>query len=390
MLFKIAVVALATAMGSFAAQADISGPSSLPPAGFKGQQFVDSSGCIFLKAGYGGQVTWVARVTRDRKPLCGYPPTFGPQPVIEVAEDTPVVVPAKPAAAKPAAVAAAVPAPAPAKPAKPAPVAVAAAQPAPLDPLQIIPRAEAAAKPAKPAPKAAPKYEVAAGNGVPAGKIGCYADAPVAERVKLRSGGTVVVCTPGDGGLSGWRPPIYPDGSRVGVALSETAPQTKAGKGKPAAEVAATAVPKGYKLAWKDDRLNPLRGQGTAEGQADQDQVWTKKVPAKLAATKTKKPAQVTVSTKSAATDPVEGKAAAKPKSASGAYVQIGTFGQPSNAKGASARLKALGLPVAISKITKGGKALQIVLAGPFGSGAEAAQALSTLRGAGFGDAFIR
>ena len=363
MLFKIAAVAFATALGSLAAQAEISGPSNLPPAGFKGQQFVDSRGCIFLKAGYGGQVTWVARVSRDHKPLCGFPPTFGPQPAIEVAEAAAVA------------------------PAKPAPVAAAAKPaPAPLAPLVIKPTVVAAAPSAQAKP--ARSYEVVASSGVPAGKIGCYSDAPVAERVKLRNGGSVVVCTTGDGGLSGWRPPLYPEGSPVGVALSDSAPQDEAGV---VAQSGATAVPAGYKLAWNDDRLNPLRGNGSAAGQADQDQVWTRKVPAKLVADKTKKAApQVTVSTKSAATDPIAVQPRAKAAAAGGAYVQVGTFGQPDNAKGASARLQALGLPVAISKITKGGKALQIVLAGPFGTGAEAQQALSALRGSGFGDAFIR
>ena len=71
-------------------------------------------------------------------------------------------------------------------------------------------------------------------------------------------------------------------------------------------------------------------------------------------------------------------------------YIQVGTFGQPSNADGASQRLAGLGLPVARSKITKGGKALQIVLAGPFASSAEAQAALSKARRAGFSDAFIR
>ena len=40
--------------------------------------------------------------------------------------------------------------------------------------------------------------------------------------------------------------------------------------------------PPGYELAWKDDRLNPNRGKGTAEGWAAQDQVWTRKVPSRL------------------------------------------------------------------------------------------------------------
>lgn len=48
----------------------------------------------------------------------------------------------------------------------------------------------------------------------------------------------------------------------------------------------------------------------------------------------------------------------------------------PSNADGASSRLKAAGSPVARSKINSKGKAMQIVLAGPFASAAEVQQAL--------------
>jgi cell division protein FtsN len=71
-------------------------------------------------------------------------------------------------------------------------------------------------------------------------------------------------------------------------------------------------------------------------------------------------------------------------------YVQVGTFGQPANAEGARARLTALGLPVSTSQITRSGKALQIVYAGPFASSADARAALTTTRAAGFDDAILR
>ena len=71
-------------------------------------------------------------------------------------------------------------------------------------------------------------------------------------------------------------------------------------------------------------------------------------------------------------------------------YVQIGTFGQPANADGVKARLKALGLPVATSKITRKGKVLQVVYAGPFRSTADARNALGLARGAGFADAVLK
>ena len=86
-----------------------------------------------------------------------------------------------------------------------------------------------------------------------------------------------------------------------------------------------------------------------------------------------------------------KGQAEAAPKAVrGGAWVQIGTFGVPANAAGAAAQLQALGLPVAKSKLNRGGKDLQIVMAGPFGSGADAQAALRIARGAGFGDAYIR
>ncbi|MEL7344999.1 MAG: hypothetical protein AAFN59_09085 [Pseudomonadota bacterium] len=41
-------------------------------------------------------------------------------------------------------------------------------------------------------------------------------------------------------------------------------------------------IPKGYRLAWTDDRLNPLRGIGTPQGDAQMRLIWTDDVPAKL------------------------------------------------------------------------------------------------------------
>jgi hypothetical protein len=56
----------------------------------------------------------------------------------------------------------------------------------------------------------------------------------------------------------------------------------------------------------------------------------------------------------------------------------------------AAARLAALGLPVASAASKRGGQDLVAVFAGPFGSAAAAQQALGMVRGAGFGDAFLR
>lgn len=243
MLFRVVSFALCASFcgAAFAptqAVAEIAGPANTPPPAFKGQQFVDNRGCVFMRAGYGGQTTWVARVTRDRKAMCGYPPTFGQQPVIETAPD----------------------APAP----KPLPVA------------------------AKPVPyaKAPPQRQAVKGAGRKAasGVFGCYTEAPVAQEVSLASGGAAIVCTRGDGTATGWRPP------RQGVVAPQAVRASKVPQGDYVAIEPVPTPPKGYELAWKDDRLNPWRGIGTDQGWADQDMVWTRTVPARLV---TKKHLQV-------------------------------------------------------------------------------------------------
>jgi hypothetical protein len=228
-------------------------------------------------------------------------------------------------------------------------------------------------------------------------KIGCFASVPVAEVVRLRSGGTATVCTRGDGGLSGWRSPVYPSGSRVGAALAEPVARLASDPVRIAdagyatvptpgrtrvSEVAATP-PQGYRLAWTDDRLNPQRGRGTQAGWVAQDQTWTRDVPSGLVADQPRRKARVVVSTKTAP-------AAVQPSVSRGALVQVGTFGVPANAENAAARLASLGLPVARGRTAKAGKTLQIVFAGPFGSAAEAQAALAAARRAGFSDAFLR
>ena len=134
----------------------------MPSADYAGESYVDSNGCIFLKAGYGGTATWNPRVGQDRKPVCGQTPTNA------VAKVT-----------------------------------------------------DAAASDTSAAPKAHSKKHRARPTALPAPVlIGCPVSVPVARRYATTDGGSVVICTAKNGSLTGARSPIYPAGSGVGAALS--------------------------------------------------------------------------------------------------------------------------------------------------------------------------
>ena len=93
-------------------------------------------------------------------------------------------------------------------------------------------------------------------------KIGCTTAAPVPQWLRLTNGGSVIVCTRGDGTLEGLRAPIFPEGASFGASLRAPAGRivplgqpSGIGNGSAGARVAdhTAVVPKGYKLAWEDD-----------------------------------------------------------------------------------------------------------------------------------------
>ncbi|NHB76081.1 SPOR domain-containing protein [Rhodobacter calidifons] len=62
---------------------DLIRPAELPPADYAGQQYVDSRGCLFVRAGSGTKVVWVPRVSRKGEPDCDNPPSGRRVPVAE-------------------------------------------------------------------------------------------------------------------------------------------------------------------------------------------------------------------------------------------------------------------------------------------------------------------
>ena len=73
-MWQGAVLALALVAVPVQAR-DLTKPAELPPSDYNGQQYVDSKGCLFMRAGVSGQTLWIPRVTRDGVPLCGNPPS---------------------------------------------------------------------------------------------------------------------------------------------------------------------------------------------------------------------------------------------------------------------------------------------------------------------------
>lgn len=354
----------------------VDGPAEKPPASYSGKQYVDSNGCIFVRAGYDGNVNWVPRVTRDKKVICGYKPTFAqgavPQPT-PAPKPAPEIVVAAPAP-KPAPRAVGAPIETVAVKTDPPRIRVApAAQPAPVVAAAPAPRV-VAPKPKPPTPQQI-AYAI---------RTACPQYDKVAQDHMLLVNGYPVRCGP-QTEIPGGRPYALAAGGGAGAGAGAAAPVAAP---KPAA-------PAGYKVAWSDDRLNTRRGPQTAAGDAQMAQVFEpgkvpmvpKKVTRTAAAPRgVAQGGAYVVATKNAPQAVVPAPAAAAGK----AYVQVGTFGVAANATATAARLKAAGLPVAMATVSQGGKTLQIVLAGPFTSTAQLQNGLTLARRAGFKDAFAR
>ena len=356
-----ASIALAQAGG------DLRGPREAPPSDFRGGQFVDSAGCVFVRAGLSGRTTWVPRIGANRQQLCGRPPSFAAQAPIAMAEQAPAVrqQPAAPVALAP-------------------PVA-------PQAETRRVATTQQPARAASPAPRSAVVAAAPTVRVTP----GCAPHAPHGERLLLTDGRFTLVCFRDSSFVPTWAirqgeartdcaaapgGPVVQrrDGSRAALCAPGGHGQGAAPVGRgaaPTSDIAAAIppVPRGFKPAWQDDRLNPLRGQGTAQGQARQNRIWTQETPMRLVEEKPARKAseQVTLSASGAA---------------SGIFVQVGSFAQPANADRARARLAGLGLPVAQAQA----RGQMVVMAGPFADRTAARQAQARARQAGFSDAFIR
>jgi len=261
------LISVALGAGAPAALAQ-GGPAERPPVDFAGRQFVDSRGCVFVRAP-ADRSRWVPRRAADGVPLCGFRPTLAGRAsrVPFEAVEAPFVPPPRPSSQ---------------------------------------PSLQSAGPERRAAPKTAP--EVQRRRSVP----------PAAIR------------------------PVPPP-----------------------------EVPTGYARVWQDDRLNPARGRGTPEGEAQMAMVWSDTVPRRLVPAET-----VRLSTAS--------------RPARQRYVQVGAFAVAENARRTAQRLTGMGLPAGQGQVVARGTPLTVVFAGPFNEQARLDQALARLRQAGFTEVFLR
>ncbi|MFN4100732.1 MAG: SPOR domain-containing protein [Pararhodobacter sp.] len=356
-------------------------PAEMPPAGYSASQYVDSRGCVFIRAGFNGGVNWVPRYGDDRRPMCG----FAPSGAAQVAA-APVMAPAPgPVTVTAPAVAPVAAAPRTAAPRAAAPRA-AAPSPAPVltggVPYSVPPETSRPAVRVQAAPRAvAPQAQVhqAQAGGLDTrwsfyeqtGPSPCTNYSPHSQMYAVPSPAMPELplrCGPQE------RHPVD--------RMREMSPRGGVwepwnGSPYPAPNNNVYMLPPTYAPRWPEPHLHGASAPQTAPQPAQQQQHAAPR------------PTVSTMGT-TAEIDRRPAPAATSGGMSNGQFVQVGTYGVQSNARAAVARLQSGGLPAATGRARSGGSEFQIVLAGPFNSRAELEAALRTARSLGYTDAFIR
>ncbi len=438
-------------------------PAELPPSSYVGTQYVDSSGCVFVRAGSGNTVSWIPRMSRDRQHMCNAQPTVVgganntgrttaastasrvvqltvPSAAQTQTRVTPPRVTFRPegTATTPSQnqnnnVASAAPAPS----TQPSAVTVAPSTGTTRTVTVSTPRRPAVLPVVTPRVAATPTTTTRPVTTTAAANT-CALSGISTQYVTSRRG-LAVRCGPQQ-----VHPSAYVSrttGTRATTTAAQAASQPTAQSGgapfevtNPNAQVAA-----GYRSVWNDGRLNPNRGpRGGAAATAGRVVMWTSVAPYRLIDIATGEdvtalypqytpPSQTVAVATSRYNFPPQTSAAGRyipsyssrtPTSAEATvtrsrtqaaqvtsartgtapitvgrghrYVQLGAYANPANVNRAIATLHRLGLPAAKIRTTQSGRAIELVVSGPFNDAQSLARALQSARASGYGDAITR
>lgn len=264
----VAAVAMFCAMVGVTSAFAQAVPAEIPPASFRGEQYVDSRGCAFVRVGMGATTQWVPRVSGNRRQICGLSPSLAGAARTATVQTAPrpapqgVTIIGGAAAARIAPVVS-TPRAAPSAPAQPA----LRGQAIQSRPAAVAPRS-VATTPRVVAPRPQPPAAASACPNLPADLR------PYFTGANPRCGPQAV----------------HPGDAARGVDRSSSLSPGAAGQAAKPAQTRllvryAVNPPPGYRPAWEDDRLNPRRGVGSAIGQRQMEVVWTNTTPRRLVGT---------------------------------------------------------------------------------------------------------
>ncbi|SEO50162.1 Sporulation related domain-containing protein [Salinihabitans flavidus] len=407
-------------------------PAEFPPASYQGKQYVDSRGCVYVRAGIDGNVTWVPRVARSREVVCGYKPTFAEavrstDSAARLGPEVERIEPDSPAAAT------ATSRPKPETATKPRAASKPAESPEKVVRRKVAPKPQSAPATPAPAPKVKPRRSADQPEREAGVESRCRGASELSQRYigsdkyNVRCGPQAELpYTPGTGNPTAEPPIIRINRGGRDDHSSAVRPGQRVGPGDVAPDrrvipahlyqrrqlaLATPEPPEGYRRVWEEDgRFNPLRAEQNFAGKARMDRTWTRRVPREHIDRRTGQSYTETVVTRAAqspakapvaqaaprrkvADDTVSTRSAPAQKAirlAGGGFVQVATYDDADAAQAAAQKVKRLGLPAKIGRYQKDGRTLRMVIAGPFAKADTRAAALREVRRRGFSGAFIR